>query len=120
MDAIKILIDRYDLQDPVQEEHGLFTNPTILALYDELTEIGKRSLEDAMGAGANVEEISIMHLEEQIDNTDRKDMIVAYGGLLAGSRKHLRSYISSMGTYGYKYTPRFLSQEKYDQIVSFS
>ncbi len=120
MDAIKILIDRYGLQDPVQEERGSFTNQTIRALYDELTEIGKRSLEDAMGAGANVEEISILHLEEQIDNTDREDMIVAYEGLLTGSRKHLRSYVRSMGTHGYEYTPRFLSQEKYDQIVSGS
>ncbi|NYT00852.1 MAG: DUF2202 domain-containing protein [Methanocellales archaeon] len=120
MDSIKILIDRYSLQDPVQEERGLFTNQTIQALYDQQTEIGKRSLEDALGAGATVEEVSILHLEEHIGHTDREDIIVAYEGLLTGSQKHMRSFVSSMDTHGYEYTPHFLSQEEYDQIVSGS
>lgn len=120
MDSIKILIDRYGLQDPVREERGLFTSQTIQALYEEQTEIGKRSLEDALGVGATVEEISIMHLGEQIDNTDRVDMIVAYEGLLTGSQKHLISFVSTMGTHGYEYTPHFLSPEEYDQIISGS
>jgi hypothetical protein len=117
MDSMKILIDRYGLQDPVREERGLFTNQTLQALYDEQTEIGKRSLKDALGAGATVEEINILDLEEQIDNTDREDILVIYEGLLTGSKKHLRSFVSTMDTHGFEYTPHFLSQEEYDQIV---
>lgn len=120
MDAMKILIDRYDLQDPVQEGQGVFTNQALQALYAEQTEIGKRSLEDALNVGATVEEINILDLEDQIDNTDRADILVVYEGLLTGSIKHLRSFVSSMETHGFEYTPHFLSREEYDRIISGS
>ncbi|MFC1787220.1 DUF2202 domain-containing protein [Halobacteriota archaeon] len=39
---------------------------------------------------------------------------------MTGSQKHLRSFVSSMGTHDYEYTPHFLSPKEYDQIISGS
>jgi len=40
-----------------------------------------------------------------------------YENLLKGSRNHLRAFASTLERYGVTYTPQFLSQEEYEEIV---
>jgi len=117
MDQVKILIDKYGLQDPVQEGRGEFSDPELKAMYDHMTAEGKKSPADALRAGAAVEEINILDLEDQIAGTDKDDLQVIYQGLLAGSRKHLRSFVRTMEGRGIEYQPQYLSPDQYQAVV---
>jgi len=117
-DSINFLIVRYGLNDPFVNEIGKFTNEELQALYDSLMEKGNNSLEDALIVGATVEEVDIIDLKEAISNTDKADIKTVYENLMKGSRNHLRSFVSNMKSRGYSYTPQYLSQEEFDQIVN--
>jgi hypothetical protein len=117
MDQAKALIDRYGLQTPVGDEHGVFSNETLNGYYDDLLASGKESPENALKAAATFEEISIMDLEKELEAANAEDVRVVYEGLLAGSRKHLRSYVRDLQEQGIQYAPQHISQEEYEEMV---
>jgi len=116
MDSAKIPIEKYGLKDPVIEQRGVFSNETLKMLYSDLLASGKRSAKDALEAAATFEEISIIDLEKEIDASQNEEVKVIYEGLLAGSRKHLRTYVRDLQDLGVSYQPRYLSQEQFDEI----
>ena len=122
MQAVKTLIDRYNLEDPAAgQDVGVFTNPTLQGLYDQLVEEGRQSLSSALRVGAAIEEIDIIDLEERIAQTDRADIQTVYENLTKGSRNHLRSFVSTLERQtGEIYQPQYLSQAAYDAIVAAS
>ncbi len=117
MDMVKVLIDRYGLEDPAKER-GVFTNPELQALYDELIERGSRSLEEALKVGALIEEVDIKDLKEWLSKVDNADIIQVYENLMRGSRNHLRAFTSVLRQYGVTYQPQVLSMEEYTSIIS--
>jgi hypothetical protein len=58
-----------------------------------------------------------MDLEMQIASTDKVEIKTIYEGLLAGSEKHLRSYVNALTERKVKYAPQHLSSQEYDRIV---
>jgi hypothetical protein len=117
MDQAKALIDKYDLQTPVSDEHGLFSNQTLMGYYTDLLAQGEQSPQDALEASAAFEEISIVDLEREISAANAEEIRVVYEGLLAGSRKHLRSYVRDLQEQGIQYAPQYISQEEYEETV---
>ena len=117
-DSIKVLIDRYNLTDSALNEVGKFTNQELQSLYDALILKGSVSLEEALVVGASIEEIDILDLEDAIGNTNKEDIQTVYGNLMKGSRNHLRSFVKNMDSRGYSYTPQYLPQEDFDEIVN--
>jgi hypothetical protein len=120
MEAVKTLIDRYNLEDPAAGQYvGVFTNPTLQGLYDQLVEEGNRSLSSALRVGAAIEEIDILDLEERIAQTERADIKLVYENLMKGSRNHLRSFVSNLERReGEVYQPQYVTQAAYDAIVA--
>ncbi len=117
MDQVKVLLDKYGLKDPAMNERGAFANQTFQELYEELLAKGKASPKDALQSAALFEEISIIDLEDQIAATDKGDIKIVYKGLLAGSQKHLRSYVSALEEHGVQYSPQRIGLEEYQKIV---
>jgi hypothetical protein len=119
MEAIKTLIDRYGLDDPVADHDvSEFSNPTLQSLYDELTASGRESLAAALRVGTTIEEIDIIDLEEYLSQTDEADIARVYENLMRGSRNHLRAFVSALGRQeGETYAPQYLDQETYEEIV---
>ena len=121
MDAVKVLLDVYDLPDPAQEQPGSFTNPELQALYDELVTSGRESLEQALRVGAAIEEIDILDLQDQLALTDNLDIQQVYNNLLRGSENHLRAFTKTLQTQtGETYQPQYMSTANYQAIVSQS
>ncbi len=118
-DAVKELLDRYGIPDPAEgKEVGQFTNPDLQALYDQLVAQGSQSEIDALKVGAAIEEIDILDLEERLAQTDKEDIQLVYENLMAGSRNHLRAFVSVLEMRGESYTPQYLDQATYDAILS--
>ena len=119
MDALKTLLDRYGIEDPVAgNEIGVFTNPELQELYDLLVQTGSESLADALKVGGAIEEIDILDLEERLAETDKADIVQVYENLLKGSRNHLRSFASTLEAQtGEVYELQYMTQDAYDAII---
>ncbi|WP_228767113.1 DUF2202 domain-containing protein [Thiomicrorhabdus heinhorstiae] len=120
MDAIKLLIEKYQLADPVIDDSvGVYTDYHFVETYEALVAKGTESLEGALQVGNMIEELDIKDIAESIDAVDGNDDIVAvYEELMKGSRNHLRSFWDVLTRYGFAYEPQFISQEEFDAIIN--
>jgi len=97
MDAIKTLLDRYGIPDPVtSDEVGKFTNGSLSDLYEILTGAGSVSLVDALKVGVVIEITDITDLTEGIAATSRKDIKNVYTNLRKGSQNHWDAFCSNL------------------------
>lgn len=114
--AVKRLLDRYSLPDPRMGE-GEFANETLQDLYNDLLAQGSVSVGDALMAGAAIEEIDILDLEEYMAQTDKEDILLVYANLLRGSENHLRAFVNNLERQRVEYAPQYLSEEEYRSIM---
>ena len=106
MDAIKTLLDRYAIPDPAAEtEQGVFANPDIQELYDELTQQGGVSLVEALKVGVFIEETDMDDLNKAIASTSRKAIRTVYSNLIQGSLDHFKAFVSNLAIQGVVYQP---------------
>jgi hypothetical protein len=117
MDQAKAIIDKYGLTIPGKDERGVFQNQTLQKIHDEFLTKGLSSDQDALKVAATFEEISIMDLEKELAVTEAADVKAMYQGLLAGSQKHLRSYVTDLKDQGIKYDPQLLERDEFEKIV---
>ncbi len=93
MDAVKRLIVRYDLEDPiVSDEVGVFSNPVFQQMFDDFVLQGQQTLLDAMLTGQAIEQQDIEDLENQLSIADNPDIINVYTNLKTGSERHLLAF----------------------------
>lgn len=93
MDAVKALLDKYEIPDPVTDnEIGAFTNADFKKLFDDLVAKGQTSFKDAMLVGKEIEEMDIKDLDERIEQTDNPDIKSVYQNLKQGSENHLKAF----------------------------
>jgi hypothetical protein len=93
-DAVGILIERYGLTDPAQPTAGVFANPDLQQLYNDLIAKGNVSLLDALQVGVAIEEKDIEDLKAAMAITNNKDVLRVYSNLLNGSLNHLAAFNS--------------------------
>jgi hypothetical protein len=119
-DAVKNLLDTFNIPDPaVDTQPGVFIDPVLQTLYDELIALGRRSLADALKVGGAIEEIDILDLQEALDETENPDIQRVYQNLLRGSENHLRAFTSTLlQQTGETYQPQYLDVSAYDGILA--
>lgn len=119
MDAVKILLDRYEVSDPIADDTpGQFSSETIANLYTALTESGSASLAAALQVGATIEDLDIFDLVEGLELSDNTDIDMVYQNLMKGSRNHLRAYVTQLTKQGESYTAQYLTQQEIDDIAN--
>ena len=116
MDQARSVMEKHGLDVP-PDEPGRFQNQTLQEIHDQLLAEGLQSDQDALTVAAVFEEISIVDLEKELSASQAEDVRTVYEGLLAGSRKHLRSYVSDLKDQGIEYQPRYLEGEEFQKIV---
>jgi len=119
MAAIKSMIDKYALTDPVKDiKTGIFTNADIRKLYNGLLEQGNKSELDALKAGAEIEEVDIKDLLQGIKDTDNNDIKFVYNNLLNASGNHLRAFMRNIERRGSTYVPKHLDKKTFEEILN--
>ena len=117
--AVKALLDRYQLPDPLAGlPNGVFATPDFQALYDSLAAISQSSLIDALKVGVEIEELDMRDIAAQMVDIDNADILMVYDNLLRGSRNHLRAFMKVLTQQGGTYVPKYISQEDFDAIVN--
>ncbi len=118
MDAIRTLLDRYGLKDPIAGlQPGVFGDPKMADLYKELVAKGLGSLENGLHVGATIEDLDIKDLYELLEETDNKDIQTIYTNLARGSRNHLRAFVSQLEPYDIQYKAQYLNQQTVNTII---
>jgi hypothetical protein len=101
MDAIKKLIEKYGLEDPVADDTvGAFPVPEtdkdtdFKLLYDELVALGDKSYCEALKVGIYIEELDIEDIENALNDVEAPDVTRVLNNLLNGSYNHLNAFTS--------------------------
>ena len=119
MDAVKTLLDRYEVTDPVTDATvGVFTNAKLKRLYDELVAQGSTSLVAALTVGATIEDLDIKDLDNLMAQTDNADIITVYENLARGSRNHMRAFVRQLKNNGATYSAQYISQQELEAILA--
>lgn len=120
MDAILELLNRYELEDPASvQEIGVFMNPELQKLYNELIVVGKEGIIDALKVGAAIEEIDIIDLQTALNSfVDNQDIEWVYEMLIKGSENHLRSFVKNLANQGVTYQAQYLTEEEFEAIIN--
>lgn len=121
MDAVLLLLKKYNLTDPVGSNAvGVFNNATLQNLYNQLVAQGNNSVLDAYKVGATIEDLDIFDLKNALLNNDNQDIKLVYDMLTKGSRNHMRSFYKNILNTGGSYTPQYITQAEFDAIINSS
>ena len=117
-DSVLFLLNRYGISDPALTERGVFVNPVLQGLYNDLTAQASISSIEALKVGATVEDLDINDIDHFTVNTSKADLLYVYNNLNCGSKNHIRTYTNQLVIYGVNYVPQFLSVADYNSILS--
>jgi len=121
MDTLKVLLDKYNLADPITTgETSVFTDPELQELYHSLVAKGAKSVIDALQVGATIEDLDIKDLYNLLRQTDNQDIKIVYQNLAKGSRNHLRAFSYRLSLNNSSYTAQFLTASEVDDIINSS
>ncbi len=121
MDAVKTLIIKYNLTDPVKDENVLdeFEDPNLNELYQQLVAKGEQSEKDALIVGATIEDLDIKDLQDCLAKTDNQDVRIVWENLMKGSEHHLFAFNRMLERmYGENYQCQYITQEECEKIES--
>ena len=118
-DAVLTYMNLYGIEDPVGENpQGVFTDPELQELHDNLVAQSAESLEAAILIGGLIEEVDILDLEERMAATEHEDILAMYSRLLSASGNHLRAFVRNYERIsGSTYTPQLLDADAYAAII---
>lgn len=117
--AVKALLDRYQLADPLAGlANGTFKTPAFRSLYSSLVATSRASQIEALKVGAQIEELDMRDITVQKAGIDNADILMVYDNLLKGSRNHLRAFMKVLTQQGGTYVPQYISQAEFDAIVN--
>ena len=99
MEAVKRLLDKYSVPDPLATDSvGVFPDPQFQLLYDQYILQGNQSLQEALLVGKAIEELDIADLTFQLTFVDNPDIIRVYQNLKAASENHLAAFLRCLNT----------------------
>lgn len=119
MDAMLAMLDRYGLPDSATTVAGIFNNSDLQSLYDDLIRRGQQSVTEALFAGAAIEEMDILDLQQALaDEGLPADLRQSYENLLAASGNHLRAFVRNIENQGLVYEAQFMTNEQLTAVLS--
>jgi hypothetical protein len=117
-EAIRDLIEKYGLIDPVSDDTvGVFVNEELATLYNNLVARGSESAVAALTVGALIEDLDIKDLAGAVERTNNEDIALVYENLQRGSRNHLRAFTKQLSMRGGSYEPQYITTEEYESII---
>ena len=119
-EMVKLLIEKYELPDPGEgHQAGVFINQELQEAYNELTDLADNSLIEGLTAGATIEDLDLFDLQNLLENVvDNQDVTWVFENLERGSRNHMRAFYRNLVFRGASYTPQYISQEYFDEIIN--
>lgn len=113
--AVKALLDKYKIADPVKGT-GSYTDDDLQTAFKDLQSQGAESHTEALKAAAYLEERDIRDLNNALNNTDNEDITMVYESLRKGSANHLKAFQRQLDRQGEQYDLQYITQ---DQVETY-
>ncbi len=113
----KVII-KYGYINDVKSEDGLYKDSRIQKLYNELSVKGCISDLSALEAAAIIKERSISELRERIQTQSDPYIVKVIFLMEQASQKQFRALVESIKLSGSDYTPVYLTDDEYNNIVA--
>ncbi|MFD1294009.1 DUF2202 domain-containing protein [Lutibacter holmesii] len=120
MDTVLALLNKYNINDPASNVKGEFYNNELQEIYEHLIQQSSISEVEALKVGNIIEDLDIKDLQLNEERTIKTDLLTAYGALKCGSRNHLRNYYEQLIKKNVVYSPMYISESEFEEIVSTS
>lgn len=118
-EAVQALLAGYNIPDPASDQPGVFSDPGLQKLYDQLLSQGSQSQTEALRVGAAIEEIDILDLQVRLQQTSNPDVQQVFTSLLQGSANHLKAFSTILAVEtGVDYRPQYMSPEAYQAAIA--
>jgi len=117
MDAVENLLKLYEMEYTIMQT-GIFQNAELQNIYNGLIAKGETSFIDALTVGAIIEDLDIKDLEDWMLKIENPEINNVFASLQCGSRNHLRAFTASLDNAGSSYTPQYITQTEYEQIIN--
>ena len=91
-DQVLSLLSSYGIADPRSSAVGVFVNPELQALYDQLIAQGMQSQTEAYKVGVLIEETDIADLTVAINSSSDQAIVNTLNKLLSASQSHLSTF----------------------------
>jgi hypothetical protein len=91
-DQVMTLLDLYGVADPRSSELGVFNDPELQALFDQLIGMGSQSAADAYQVGVLIEEKDIADISAQLATATDQAVVDVLEKLRSASENHLRAF----------------------------
>jgi len=116
--AVANLLQAYGITNPASNQTGVFVNPDLQALYDQLIAQGSQSQAEALRVGALIEELDIFDLQQRLAQTANPEVQQVFNNLMNGSIHHLSSFtVQYQRESGAAYQPQYLSADQLAQLL---
>jgi hypothetical protein len=118
--AVLKLYDKFGIYDNANQQSGLYNNQELQIIYTTLIEKIDISLIEALKVGATIEDLDIKDINDLISHTSNTNLLKVYGNLVCGSRNHIRSFTNLLNENNESYTPQFITNDYYFEILNTS
>ena len=119
MDAVLMLLETHGIADPIVDDTvGAFVNLELAGFYTKFVDDGSVSLIGALIVGATIEDFDIADLYNLLGFAVNDHVKLVANNLAKGSRNHLRAFMRALEAQDATYTPQFLDQEVFDEILA--
>ena len=118
MNAVILLLQSYGEEYTQIGDPGIFSIEEFQILYTQLVNTGSESIENAYTVGALIEEMDIKDLTVYLGTVKNENIIMVFENLLEASCNHLRAFNRQLVALGLTYTPVYITQDEYDEIIS--
>lgn len=118
LNAANSILVYYGAPDTLITETGVFKDPELQNLYNDLVSKGTTSIEEAFKSGALIEEMDIKALQEAITKVSNENIKMVLENLYRGSRNHLRAFNRQLKVREISYIPEYISMEQFNEIVN--
>ncbi|MBS1516956.1 MAG: DUF2202 domain-containing protein [Bacteroidetes bacterium] len=116
---VKDLMDRLGISyEDAAVNTGEFRDKNLQVMYNNFLTAGGYSFTDALRAGAMIEENDIKDLRDHYAKTDNESIRQLLECLDYASQNHLRAFVRNLEREDINYTPKVLSKEDFDLIIS--
>lgn len=102
----------------IRNDAGVFTDPELQTMYDELIERGDVSLLEALDVSAYIEEHDIQGLEQLAEVTEDEEVVDILTNLASASKNHLRAFVRNLDMRDVVYEPVLLDESYFNSIIS--
>jgi hypothetical protein len=118
INAVVALMEHLGLSNTSLSPVGEFQNPEFTNLYNQLVAQGSISLTEAYKVGALIEDKDIFDLNADMQKTANASILLVFENLKRASANHLRAFTKQLTALGITYTPNFIDQTTYAQIIA--